>query len=172
MDTAVRRTNLRSLVGLAAVALALVAAARLVPSDEPTTPAPAWQPPDGFVAAQTVDLGDGRTLRLWTATTGWSVGSLVEGRHAGAVSAWGGGDQYTVAAVLDGFLGDVPVTGAHTVSVRVPDGAAVPARVHDGRFLIPGYVAGPTAPALLVTPLDAAGRALDAETSVPIAGRT
>lgn len=172
MDTSARPTNLRSLVGLAAVVSALIAVVLLGPSSEPSAPALAWQPPDGFVAAETVALDGDHTLRLWTATTGWSVESLVEGRHAGTVSAWGGGDRYTVAEVLGGFLGDVPVPGTHTVSVRIQDGTAVRARVHDGRFLVPGYVAGPTEPALLVTPLDAAGRALDVETAVPIAGRT
>ncbi|MEE6257490.1 hypothetical protein [Plantactinospora sonchi] len=171
MDGDVVRSNLRSFVGLTAVALALVAVVRFGSYESPPPPEP-WRPTAGFVAAETVALGGDRTLRLWTAPSAWSVESLVDGRHAGAVSAWGDVDRYTVDEVLGGFLGDVPVTDAHAVSVRTHDGATVRARLYDRRFLVPGHVAGPTEPALLVTPLDAAGRPLSAETSVPIAGRT
>lgn len=117
-------------------------------------------------------MGGDRTLRLWVGPSGWYVESVVAGRHQGAAGASGGGDQHTVSEILGGYVGEVPVAGAHAVSVRRRDGVAVQAVVHDGMFLLPADLAGATELALFVTTLDAAGRPLDAETSVPIAGRT
>jgi hypothetical protein len=171
MDVAVVRSNIPSIVGLAGVALALAAVVRLVPHDT-HDPARAWEPPVGYVVADTVSVSGDRTLRLWTGPAGWYVESLAAGRHEGSVGASGGGDQFTVSEILGGFVGNVPVAGTGAVSVRTRGGVAVHANVHDGMFVLPAHMAGATEPAVLVTPLDATGRPLAAETSVPIAGGT
>ncbi|WP_326554223.1 hypothetical protein [Micromonospora sp. NBC_01813] len=170
MERAVIRGNIRTVGGLAAVAVALAVVVSLVPRDEPGLIDP-WRPPAGHVLADTVDLGDDRALRLWVKPGGWYVQSLVAGQHEASIGAGGRGDQFTVAEVFEAYVGTVPLPDARTVSVRSTGGVAVHVGVHEGAFIVAGAVAASDERRLLVTPLGPADVVLAAETSVPIAGR-
>jgi hypothetical protein len=170
MDASVVRSNIRSVAGLVGVTLALTAVIRLVP-DERHTPLTPWQPPAGYTVADTIPVGTDRVLRLWIGPGGWCAQSLERDRHVASVETSAGGDTFTVSEVLGGFVGAVPVAGARAVAVRAPGGVAVHVNVHDQMFVVSSTIAAATVPALLVTPLDAAGRPLTSETSVHIAGR-
>ncbi|SCF21273.1 hypothetical protein GA0074695_4389 [Micromonospora viridifaciens] len=170
MNPANVRSNIRSLLGLGAVSLAVagvIVAGQPSSAPEPERP---WQPPAGYVLADTVPLEHDHTLRLWTSPTGWYVESLRLGQHKAAVGAGGSSSEYTVSEVLDGLVGAVPVAGAQAVSVGTP-GATVRAGVHGGWFLVPASVVLATDDTVPVTPLDASGNPLAEETAVPIDGR-
>lgn len=168
MDIVNVRSNIRSTLGLAAVSLAVAA---VIASGPPSPQAErGWQPSADHVISDTVSLPDDRTLRLWTGPSGWYVESLKAGRHEAAVGANSGGAEYTVSEVLGGLVGYLPAAGTHSVSVG-SHGAVVREDVHAGMFLVPASLVPTTDDAVLVTPLDADGRPLAAETAVPIAGR-
>ncbi|MDG4825374.1 hypothetical protein O7635_26305 [Asanoa sp. WMMD1127] len=170
MDVAVVRFTLRSVVGLVGVALVLAVAVRWSPRADHAAVA-AWRPPVGYALAETVPLSGDRALRLWTGPNGWQVESLVAGRSESAVGAAGGVDQFAVSEVLGGFVGTVPTRGCRAALIRDAGGIAVRADLHDGFFLVAAEAFAATGDALLVTPLDAAGRPLAGETVTPIAGR-
>lgn len=172
MNIADVRWNTRSILGLSAVALAVAAVISFAPrSPEPEPEVERdWQPPAGYVLADTVSLENNRTLRLWAGPSGWYVESLTSGRSESAVGASGGGDQYSVSEVLDGLIGYLPVAGAQAVSIR-SEGGILREDVHAGLFLVPASVIPPTDVTILVTPLDADGRPLTGETPVSIGGR-
>ncbi|MGN9915973.1 hypothetical protein [Micromonospora palomenae] len=168
MNVANIRSNTRSLLGLSAVSLAVAAVIFFAPRSAEAERD--WEPPAGYVNADTVSLESNRTLRLWAGPSGWYVESLASGQHEAAVGASGGGNQYSVSEVLDGLVGYVPLAGTEAVSIRSHRGA-VRQDVHAGVFLIPASGIAVTDVAILVTPLDANGRPLAGETQVPIAGR-
>jgi hypothetical protein len=118
----------------------------------------------GLTAVSTVRVGDGHTLRLWTAPSRVYVEDV---GHGGV--GFGGGprleDRATV--MLGGILGDVATPGAAAVEVRVPGGLVLRAPVAQGQYLLPDV----SEATLFVTPLDGQGRPLGAETEVTIAGR-
>ncbi|WFE19781.1 hypothetical protein O7621_17805 [Solwaraspora sp. WMMD937] len=96
MDSTATRGNIRTVAGLAGVALTLAVVVSLVPREEPGS-AGSWQPPAGHVVVDTVDLGDDRALRLWVKPGSWYVESLIEGEHEAFIGAGGGDDRFTVA---------------------------------------------------------------------------
>lgn len=170
MDSAAIRGNVRTVVGLVGVALALAVVVSLTPRDE-SAAAGSWQPPTGQVLADTVELGDDRALRLWTKPGAWYVERLIDGQHAEVIGVGGGGDRFTVTDVSGAYVGVVPLADAQVVSVRSPGGAAVRATVTDGVFIVGGWVADAGESLLLVTALDTAGMPAGGETAVPITGR-
>ncbi|WFE29050.1 hypothetical protein O7623_07665 [Solwaraspora sp. WMMD791] len=170
MDSAAIRGNVRTVVGLVGVALALSAVVSLTPRDE-SAAAGSWEPPAGHVLADTVELGDDRALRLWTKPGAWYVERLIDGQHEEIIGASVGGDRYTVTEVFEAYVGTVPRAEAQAVSVRSPGDAAVRATVTDGVFIVGGWVTGAGESELFVTALDAAGLPVDGETAAPIAGR-
>ncbi|MDG4770373.1 hypothetical protein [Solwaraspora sp. WMMD792] len=98
MDGTAIRGNVRTVVGLVGVALALAVVVSLVPHEE-SVPAGPWQPPASYALADTVDLGDGRTVRLWTKPGAWYVEILGDGQHEEFFGVGGGSDRFTVAEV-------------------------------------------------------------------------
>ncbi|MCG5449827.1 hypothetical protein [Micromonospora hortensis] len=161
------RSNMRSLIGLAAVCLAVAAVISVAPN--PAVPERDWRPPAGYVLADTVSLDDEHTLRLWTGPSGWYVESMLSGRHQAAVGAGSGGDQSSVSEVLNGLVGQLSLAGATAVAVGSP--TPVRARVHSGVFLVSTSVIRSTDRAVPVTPLDVNGKPLAPGTLVEVAGR-
>ena len=171
MDVAVVRSNIRSVVGLVSIGLVLTAVMHVAPHSGDSQIGP-WQPPAGYVVADTVPVSGDRVLRLWLGPTGWYVESLFSGTSESTVGADRGRDQFAISEILGGFVGTVPAAGTSRVSIRSAGGPAVVTNAYDGMFLVPAHIAGTAEPQLLITPLDARGKPLTDETSVPIAGRT
>ena len=168
MDIASSRSNVRSLIGLSAVCLAIAAVISVAPSS--AMPERNWRPPAGFILADTVSLDDEHTLRLWTGPSGWYVESLLSGWCLAAVGAAGGGDQHSVSEVLDGLVGQLPTAGAAAVAVGSPTHART--EVHSGVFLVSASVIGAANRAVSVIPLDVNGSSVAPETLVEVAGRS
>ncbi|MFJ6196916.1 hypothetical protein [Micromonospora sp. NPDC092111] len=166
MNSARFHAPLRSLVGLAVASLVIAAIIMLAP--HPAAPQQAWQPPASYAVVSTVALDDGRTLRLWTGSSGWYVESLASGRHEAAVGATSGGAEHTVSETLGGLVGYLPTRDARTVVVGAP--AGVRADVHAQMFLVPATAVDAVDDTVLLTSLDATGRTL-ARTTVEITGR-
>jgi len=166
MDVAARRSNTRSLLGLGTVSLVLAAVVAFAPA----VPAPVaeWRPPAGYAVADTVDLGGGRTVRLWTGPWGWYVESRASGRHDSAAGAGRSAHAYWTSEILGVVVGHVPETGAAWVAIGSPAGVRAPLR--SGMFVVPAPVVGPGDRTVSLTPLDATGRA-GATVTVEIAGR-
>ncbi|MEH1169669.1 hypothetical protein V6V47_30250 [Micromonospora sp. CPCC 205539] len=167
MGTVGFRTNMRSLIGLAAVCVAVAAVISVAPNS--AVPERDWRPPAGHVLADTISLDDQHTLRLWTSPSGWYVESMLSGRHQAAVGAGRSGDRPSVSEVLNGLVGQVPTAGATAVAVGSP--TPVRARVHSGVFLVSTSVIRSTDRAVPVTPLDVNGGLLAPQTLVEVAGR-
>ncbi|MEV4846086.1 hypothetical protein AB0K20_23070 [Micromonospora matsumotoense] len=167
MTVAPPRWSLRSLVGLAAVSLMIAAVIGVAP-DPPSEPSGVWQPPSGYVDAATVTLDNGRTLRLWTGSSGYYVESLVAGRSAAAVGVSGGRSEYAVSEILGGLVGYLPLQDARTVLVGSSPG--VRADVHAQQFLVAATAVDVADQHVRLTVLDGTGRTL-VHTTVEIAGR-
>jgi hypothetical protein len=166
------RSNLRSVLGCAAAASVIAVTVVLVDRRAPSEPEPesGWRPPAGYALVDSVEVNDGRTLRLWLHPGGWYVERRGPDGHEASVGASGGGDRYTVSEILGGLVGRIPLVDTRAALVGAA-GAAVRQEVHDGVFLVPATVAGPIDATVPVTPLDADGTPSTGEVTVPIAGR-